>query len=179
LAEAGVGVLEIPCTVPNVADVVAALSAKLPVAVVIGVGTVLTHAQAWEVLDAGARLVVSPVLALDLIFVCHAREAACIPAGLTPTELLTALNAGADLVKLFPAGAVGGPRYIADILAPLPDLPLMASGSVEPEHVRAYLAAGCRCVGLGSALMPKQLIANGDTLGLIAHARRCLRMVER
>jgi len=115
---------------------------------------------------------------LDLISVCHAREAACIPAGLTPTKLLTTLNAGADPVKLFPTEAVGGPRSIADVLTPLPDLRLMAFDRVEPEHVRAYLAAGCRCVGLGSALMPKQHIAKGDMSGLTAHAHRCLGMVE-
>jgi 2-dehydro-3-deoxyphosphogluconate aldolase/(4S)-4-hydroxy-2-oxoglutarate aldolase len=178
LVAAGVRLLEITCTVPNAVNVIATLIAELPPDVLVGAGTVLTTAQALEVLDAGARFVVAPVLALGLIPTCHDREAVCIPAGLTPSELATASIAGADMVKLFPAAAVGGPRYVADVLAPLPDLRIMASGGIDLDTMCMYLAAGCRCVGLGSALVPQQLVAARDTAALVAYARHCLTRLE-
>lgn len=176
LAAGGVTCLEITSTVPNAARAIATLREELPAEVLVGAGTIITPEQAREVLAAGASFLVSPVLTLDLIPLCHEHDAAIVPAGLTPTELYTAWKAGADVVKLFPAGAVGGARYVADVLAPLPQLPLMPSGGIEPRDVPTYLAAGCHCAGLGGSLIPKHLL--NDLPALTDHVRQALSATE-
>ncbi len=171
LAEGGVDLIEITFTVPDAPSAIARLTRALPEAVV-GAGSVTTPEQAEDAISAGARFVVSPVGQLDLIAACHRRDVVCMVAGLTPTELFHAWQSGADLVKLFPAGAVGGPSYVRSVLAPLPDLPLVPTGGVTFENFRAYLAAGAKAVGLGGALIPKDLVRSGDWRALAEHAAR-------
>ncbi|GAB4520640.1 MAG: bifunctional 4-hydroxy-2-oxoglutarate aldolase/2-dehydro-3-deoxy-phosphogluconate aldolase [Anaerolineae bacterium] len=177
LAEAGVRLIEITFTVPNAPAAIRELNQAVP-EILVGAGSVTTVAQAEQAIEAGARYVVSPVSALELIPVCHERGVATMVAGLTPTELFQGWQAGSDYVKLFPARAVGGPDYIREVLAPLPQLPLVPTGGVTLENFKAYLAAGARAVGLGSALVPKALVQAGDWAGLTAHARQFVRALE-
>ena len=169
LRRAGMRLIEVTFTVPDAPAAVARLTREAP-EVIVGVGSVLTLAQAEEALAAGACFFVSPILNLDLIRWCQAHRVVSMVAGFTPTELFRAWQAGSDFVKLFPAGAAGGPAYVRDVLAPLPDLPLVPTGGVTLENCHAYLEAGARAVGLGSALVPRPLVARRAWTALTEHA---------
>lgn len=171
MAAAGVRGIEITFTVPNAAASIRAAITALPPAVIVGAGTVLTEAQAFEALDAGARFLVSPICDAGLVRIGHDREAVVAIGGLTPTEIVAASRAGADYVKVFPGESLGGPTYVRHLRGPLPDIPLMVTGGVTRENAAAYLAAGAQSVGLGSDLMPKSMIRDQDFDGLVAHAR--------
>ncbi|MCA1666704.1 MAG: 2-dehydro-3-deoxyphosphogluconate aldolase [Thermomicrobia bacterium] len=145
--------------------------AALPPTIVVGAGTVLSEAQASEALKAGARFLVSPVGDPWLVRIGHEHGALVAIGGLTPTEIVAAARAGADYVKIFPGGSVGGPTYIKHLRGPLPDIPLMVTGGVTRDNAAAYLAAGAQSVGLGSDLMPSAMIRDRDHDGLVAHAR--------
>jgi 2-dehydro-3-deoxyphosphogluconate aldolase / (4S)-4-hydroxy-2-oxoglutarate aldolase len=150
LLDGGVRALEITLTTPGAVAGIAEL-ADAGTGMLIGAGTVLDDTTARSVLDAGAKFVVSPTLEPDVIRVCRERNVPCIPGAFTPTEMLTAWRAGAALVKLFPAAAVG-PGFVRDVLAPLPFLRIVPSGGVTLERVGDWIRAGCAAVSLGSAL---------------------------
>ncbi len=171
LARAGVYLVEITFTVADAPEAIARLAREVP-EITIGAGTVTSLEQAEQAIAAGARFVVSPVLCPGLVAHCHEHGVVCMIAGLTPTELFQAWQAGADFVKLFPAGAVGGPAYLRNVLAPLPELPLVPTGGVTWENFREYLEAGARAVGLGSALVPKTMVRQRDWAALTEHAAR-------
>lgn len=171
MAQAGVRGIEITFTVPDAATIIRAAVAELPPEAVVGAGTVLTREQADAALAAGARFLVSPVGDPWLVAMGHEAGVAVAIGGLTPTEIVAAHRAGADYVKLFPGDALGGPRYITNLRGPLPDIPLMVTGGVTRENAAAYLAAGAQSVGLGSDLVPKQLVAADDLDGLVRHAK--------
>ena len=119
----------------------------------------LDESAAREVIDAGARFVVSPTLTPAVIRVCRDRDIPCMPGAFTPTEIVEAWRAGAPLVKLFPAAAVG-PDYVRDLLAPLPFLRLVPSGGVSLENAGDWIRAGAAAVSVGSALLPAALVRN-------------------
>src|SRR6185295_9975960 len=150
LAAGGVGAVEVTLTTPGAIDAIADLASDKELAgCVIGAGTVLDESAARYVIDAGARFVVSPALNPAVIRACRDREVPCMPGAFTPTELLEAWRAGAPVVKLFPASAVG-PGYIRDVLAPLPFLRLVPSGGVSLENAGDWKRAReCRPVGRG------------------------------
>jgi 2-dehydro-3-deoxyphosphogluconate aldolase/(4S)-4-hydroxy-2-oxoglutarate aldolase len=137
----------------------------------VGAGTVLTAAQGTEALEAGASFLVSPVLVPELAPMCREADALLVLGGLTPSEMVAAARAQADLVKVFPVSALGGPGYVKSVLEPLPHLALMVSGGVGRDQIRTYLELGVRSIALGGALMPKALIEARDWVGLEAHAR--------
>lgn len=170
MARAGVRGIEITFTVPDAAAIIRQAAAELPPEIVVGAGTVLTRAQAAAALDAGARFLVSPVGDAWLVEMGHAAGAQVAIGGLTPTEIVAAQRAGADYVKLFPGGSLGGPAYIKHLRGPLPDVPLMVTGGVTRENAASYLAAGAQSVGLGSDLAPKAMVAAGDVDALTRHA---------
>lgn len=170
MAGAGVRGIEITFTVPDAAAIIRAAIAELPSEIVVGAGTVLTRAQADAALAAGARFLVSPVGDAWLVEMGHTAGAQVAIGGLTPTEIVAAQRAGADYVKLFPGDALGGPAYIRHLRGPLPDVSLMVTGGVTRDNAARYLAAGARSVGLGSDLMPKEMVAAGDHDGLVRHA---------
>jgi len=170
MARAGVRGIEITFTVPDAAAIIRAAVAELPPEAIVGAGTVLTRGQAEAALAAGARFLVSPVGDTWLVEMGHAAGVAVAIGGLTPTEIVAAQRAGADYVKLFPGDALGGPKYIRNLRGPLPDVPLMVTGGVTRENAADYLAAGAQSVGLGSDLVPKQLVAANDFDGLVRHA---------
>ena len=129
--------------------------------IALGVGTVLDPETARAAILAGAEYIVSPVLNLDVIRTCRRYDKVVMPGSFTPTEVLTAWEAGADVVKVFPAD-VGGPNYLKALLAPLPQVRLMPTGGVDLTTAAAFLKAGACCLGVGSALVDKEAIQTGD-----------------
>jgi len=171
LAAGGVGAVEVTLTTPGAIDAIADLATDQKLAgCVIGAGTVLDESAARYVIDAGARFVVSPALDPSVIRACRDRAVPCMPGAFTPTELLEAWRAGAPVVKLFPASAVG-PAYIRDVLAPLPFLRLVPSGGVSLENAGDWIRAGAAAVSVGSALASAALLAEGSAAELTARAR--------
>ncbi len=157
LAAGGVGAVEITLTTPGAIEAIGELASDRDLACVVGAGTVLDESAACEVIDAGARFVVSPTLTPAVIRVCRDRDIPCMPGAFTPTEIVEAWRAGAPLVKLFPAAPVG-PGYLRDLLAPLPFLRLVPSGGVSLENVGDWIRAGAAAVSVGSALLPAALV---------------------
>lgn len=151
LHDGGVCALEITLTTPGAVAGIAEL-VQAGGGMLVGAGTVLDAAAARSVVDAGARFVVSPVLEPDVMRVCRDHNVPCIPGAFTPTEILQAWRAGAALVKLFPAAAVG-PGFVRDVLAPLPFLRIVPSGGVTLDSVGDWIRAGAAAVSLGSALL--------------------------
>jgi 2-dehydro-3-deoxyphosphogluconate aldolase/(4S)-4-hydroxy-2-oxoglutarate aldolase len=131
---------------------------------------VLDAATAHQVIDAGARFVVAPVFDPETVRACNERDVPVMPGCYTPTEMLQAWRAGADLIKVFPATTLG-PGYLKDVAAPLPQLKLMPTGGVTPENVGTWIKAGAVAVGIGSALVDNKAVAAGDFAKIEASAR--------
>ena len=154
MAEAGLRAVEVTATVPGAPEVIAKLAASIDGSeVLLGAGTVLSPDQAREFVEAGARFLVSPVLDPAVMETARDLEVPHVPSGLTPTELFTAHRAGAPLVKLFPATAVG-PVYITYLRGPLPDVRIMPTGGLTPDTALDWIRAGAAAVGLGGSLCP-------------------------
>lgn len=151
LAAAGLTVIEVTFTVPDAAQVIRGLRARFP-DVLIGAGTVTHHQTAEEAVDAGAQFLLSPSLSPGMVEVAHRRGVLAVPGAFTPTEVVQALDLGAEMVKIFPA-ETGGPRHIRAILAPLPHARLLPTGGVTPENIGEWFRAGAVAVGIGSALV--------------------------
>jgi len=169
LRDGGCDVMEITMTTPGALEAIAAASGELggPAGrgCLIGVGSVLDAATAKEAIDAGAQFVVSPVFKAEVIEAAHAAGKPVFAGAFTPTEILAAFEAGSDVVKVFPANH-NGPRFFKDILAPMPHLKLTPTGGVDLETIEAWFEAGACCLGVGSALVRKDLIAKQDWKGL-------------
>ena len=168
--DGGIRAVEVPLTVPGALGVIERLADKYgDQGIVVGAGTVLDAEAAYASVSAGARLLVSPQLNPNMIAAANRYQAVTASGAFTPTEVLNTLEAGADIVKLFPA-ELGGPAYVKTILAPLPQAPIMPSGGVTPENVGAWFAAGVTAVGVGS-FVTKAAQKDGD-YGLVARAAR-------
>ncbi|MEX0744672.1 MAG: bifunctional 4-hydroxy-2-oxoglutarate aldolase/2-dehydro-3-deoxy-phosphogluconate aldolase [Phycisphaeraceae bacterium] len=178
LVNGGVTVAEITMTTPGAIEAIRAASQELGDDCLIGVGSVLDAETVTRAVDAGARFVVSPVFKPEVVVAAHHQGCPVLAGALTPTEILTAWEAGADLVKVFPANHFG-PRYFKDVLAPMPHLRLTPTGGVDLDTVDAWFNAGARCLGVGSALVKKDLIAAGDWAGLTELAGKFVSAVER
>ncbi len=174
VAEAGVRFVEVTFTVPGAAEVIRTLSGEGEV--LVGAGTVLSAEQARTGIEAGARFIVSPSLELDLVPLCREAGVASIPAAATPTEVVQALRAGADLVKIFPADCVGGPHFIRQMLGPFPDARFMVSGGVNQDNVAEYATLGVTGIVLGSAFLAEVLAREGHA-GLVAKAREFVELL--
>ena len=160
IAEGGVRVLEVTMTVPGAVELIAELAPRMPPGFILGAGTVVDAVTAGRVIDAGAAFIVSPVFRQEVISACHARDVAAMPGCFSPTEILNAWDGGADVVKVFPATALG-PGYIKDVRAPLPQVKLMPTGGVTVDNAGEWIAAGAVAVGVGSALLDAKAIAEG------------------
>jgi 2-dehydro-3-deoxyphosphogluconate aldolase/(4S)-4-hydroxy-2-oxoglutarate aldolase len=165
LAQAGITCLELTLTTPGALEALTRVRAALDPSVAVGIGSVITAAQAQAVLEAGADFLVSPGVCVDV-----AREAArvgvaCYPGGWTPTEIIAAWGLGVPAVKLFPA-ASGGPAHLKNLRGPLPDIPLVPTGGVDLTHIGDYIAAGAVAVGLGGPLIGDAL--DGGSLPALA-----------
>lgn len=170
LLEGGVRAIEVTLTTPGALELIASLTKACGDAAVIGAGSVLDADTARRAIAAGARYVVSPVFDDEVLAMAHAHDVPALPGAYTPTEILHAHNAGADLVKVFPAELLG-PDYIKGVLALMPFLELMPTGGVTPQNVGQWIAAGAVAVGLGSALVNPKLVSAGDFDVIAARAR--------
>jgi 2-dehydro-3-deoxyphosphogluconate aldolase/(4S)-4-hydroxy-2-oxoglutarate aldolase len=157
IREGGVTAIEFTLTTPGSIQALVPARAKLGREVLLGVGTVLTAEQAREAMLAGAEFVVAPILNPEVIRACRDRRVPVIPGAFTATEIVQAWDLGASLVKVFPAGPVG-PRYIKDLLAPLPHVRLVPTGGVSLENVEDFIRAGAAAVGVGGEMVPKDLV---------------------
>ena len=178
LAAGGVNVLEFTLTGQGAIDAVTATRKALGDAVCVGVGTVLSGSQAEAAMEAGAEFLVTPAMRRDVIAACVKRQTLILCGGLTPTELLEAHEAGSELVKLFPAQSVG-PKYVKDVLAPMPFLKLVPTGGVSADNASEYLAAGAVAVGIGGNLVSNKLVASEAFDQITATARACMDAVHR
>ena len=178
LARGGIRALEVTMTVPQATQALEALSQELGESVLLGAGSLTTREQAQDSLLAGAHFLVSPAVVPEVIEVGQQRGTATMPGALTPSEILTAVRAGADMVKVFPVSAVGGPSYIKALLEPLPWLKLVPTGGMTLGNLGEFLAHGAACVGLGGALIPRALVKAEDWVGLTAHARKLAQAVR-
>src|SRR3954454_13393795 len=161
LAEGGVTAAEITFTVPDAIDVIRRVRQEVGDEIVLGAGTVLDAETARVALLAGAEYLVSPVVNLDVIRLCRRYDKAVMPGAFTPTEVLAAWEAGADVVKVFPAD-VGGPAYLKALHGPLPQVRLMPTGGVDLNTAEAFLKAGACCLGVGGSLVEPKALASAD-----------------
>jgi 2-dehydro-3-deoxyphosphogluconate aldolase/(4S)-4-hydroxy-2-oxoglutarate aldolase len=161
LAEGGVTAAEITFTVPDAIEIIRQVRRELGDSIVLGAGTVLDPETARAALLAGAEYIVAPTLNLDVIRLCRRYDKAVMPGAFTPTEVLSAWEAGADIVKVFPAD-VGGPTYLKSLHGPLPQIRLMPTGGVDLNTAEAFLKAGACCLGVGSSLVEPKAVAAGD-----------------
>ena len=178
ISEGGVRALEVTMTVPGAVELIRQLAPTLPPGFVLGAGTVLDAETAARVTDAGATFVVSPVFRKAMIDACHARDVAAMPGCFTPTEILEAWDAGADVVKVFPATALG-PTFFKDVRGPLPQVKLMPTGGVTIENAGDWIRAGAVAVGVGTALLDAKAIAanawdvlRGNAERIVANVRK-------
>jgi 2-dehydro-3-deoxyphosphogluconate aldolase/(4S)-4-hydroxy-2-oxoglutarate aldolase len=158
IKEAKCSLIEITMSVPGAIDVIKELAQKYGDEMIMGAGTVLDPETGRTALLAGAQFIVTPTLNLDLIQLAHRYSAVIIPGALTPTEILTAWNAGADMVKVFPAAQVGGPEYIKALKGPLPQVLLVPTGGVTLKNAGAFIKAGATALGVGGELVDKKAI---------------------
>src|SRR5713101_3346261 len=161
LADGGVTVVEITMSVPNALDVLKQVRQALGDRVLLGAGTVLDTETARAVLLAGAEFIVAPTLNLDVIRLCRRYDKLVMPGAFTPTEILTAWEAGADIVKVFPADVVG-PAFFKALRGPLPQIRLMPTGGVDLTTVAAFLQAGACCLGIGGQLVDPRAVREGN-----------------
>ena len=178
IREGGVTVLEITMTVPGAIGVMEQVSRRLGADVVLGAGTVLDAETARACMLAGARFVVSPSLNLATIEICRRYSVPVMPGALTPTEVVTAWQAGADVVKVFPCGAVGGASYIKALKAPLPQIEMIPTGGVSVKTAADFIKAGALALGVGADLVDTQAIRDGNARVVTEKAREYVRLVQ-
>jgi len=176
LARGGIRAMEVTLTTPGSLETISALARECRREFLIGAGTVLDAASARKAIAAGAEFLVSPNV--DVAMIRAAKEAGKVvcPGALTPTEIVTAWQAGADLIKVFPASVVG-PAYFKAVLAPLPQVRLVPVGGVDLSNIAAYIKAGACAVGVGGALVSRERVAAADWEGVAAVARQYLEAV--
>jgi 2-dehydro-3-deoxyphosphogluconate aldolase/(4S)-4-hydroxy-2-oxoglutarate aldolase len=175
----GVTVVEVTMTVPGALDVLKELRREYGAKLLLGSGTVTTADQAEATIDAGAVFVVSPSFHPEVIAKTRALGKLSIPGALTPTEVITAWNAGADYVKIFPCSAVGGASYLKSLLAPFPHLKLIPTGGVTLQTAESFLRAGARALGVGSDLVNLSAIDAGTPETITETSRAYLKVVEK
>jgi 2-dehydro-3-deoxyphosphogluconate aldolase/(4S)-4-hydroxy-2-oxoglutarate aldolase len=177
LADGGVTVVEITMTVPDALDVARAARKALGDRVLLGAGTILDPETGRAALLAGAEYLVSPTLNLEVVRLCRRYGKLVMPGCFTPTEILTAWEAGADVIKVFPAEVLG-PAFFKAVRAPLPQVRLMPTGGVDLSTAADFLKAGACCLGIGSQLVEPKAVAAGDFERIRELARQYVRIVR-
>jgi len=175
----GVTVVEVTMTVPGAVHLIKELKREYTGQLLLGSGTVTTADEAAATIDAGAEFVVSPSFHPAVVTKTRALGKLSIPGALTPTEVITAWDAGADYVKIFPCSAVGGASYLKSILAPFPHLKLIPTGGVTLQNAESFLRAGARALGVGSDLVDLSAIDAGTPEVITAAARAYLNVVAK
>jgi 2-dehydro-3-deoxyphosphogluconate aldolase/(4S)-4-hydroxy-2-oxoglutarate aldolase len=178
IKEGGVSFLEITMTVQGAIDVIKELAQKYKDEIILGAGTILDPETGRAALLAGAQFIVSPTLNLDLIQLAHRYSAVVIPGAMTPTEILTAWNAGADMVKVFPAAQLGGPEYLKAIRGPLPQILLVPTGGVNLQNAGAFIKAGATALGAGGELVDKKALKEKKFNVITENARAFLKIIK-
>jgi len=173
----GITIVEVTMTVPGAIDLLKELQKAYGSELLLGSGTVTTADQAQATIDAGAEFVVSPSLHPDVIRVTKTNKKISCPGALTPTEVITAWNAGADYVKIFPCSAVGGASYLKSLLAPFPHLKLIPTGGVTLQTAESFIKAGARALGVGSDLVNLAAIDAGHAENITETARAYLKVL--
>lgn len=174
----GIGIAEITMTVPNALRVMESVAERFGDKVLLGAGTVLDAKTCRAAISAGAHFIVTPSVEMPVIKTAREKSKACIPGGLTPTEIVAAWRAGADLVKVFPCGPVGGPQYIRALRGPLPDIPLVPTGGVNLETTPEFIKAGAAAVAVGGELVDRQALKAGNLDLITSNALRFLEAVR-
>jgi len=174
----GIDVIEVTMTVPNAVQLIRDLTGLYAREVLIGAGTVLDPETAAECIEAGAQFIVSPALNEDTIALCRLRAVAVLAGALTPTEVVRAWKAGADAVKVFPAGAVGGASYLKSLKAPLPQIELVPTGGVSLDTAADFIKAGAMALGVGADLVDLKALREGHDEILTQRARQYLAIVS-
>ena len=178
IKEGGVSVLEITMTVPGAVKVMEAVSERYGADVLVGAGTVLDPETARVCILAGAKFIVSPALNLETIALCKRYSVPVMPGALTPTEVVTAWQAGADFVKVFPCSAMGGASYIKGLKAPLPQIELVPTGGVNLKTAADFIKAGSSALGVGADLVDVKAIRAGEASVVTERARQFLEIVQ-
>jgi 2-dehydro-3-deoxyphosphogluconate aldolase/(4S)-4-hydroxy-2-oxoglutarate aldolase len=178
LVAGGVEVMEVTFTVPRAVQVLEKVAEKLGSRILLGAGTVLDPETARAAILAGAEFIVSPTTNTQVIELCRRYSKLAMPGALTPTEVVTAWQAGADIVKIFPS-ELTGPRYLKLLSAPLPQVRLMPTGGVNVETAGEYLKAGACALGVGGALVDSKLVAAGDLKEIERRARALVEVVQK
>ena len=173
----GIPVIEITMTVPDAANIIRQVVRQYGSNVVTGAGTVVTADQAKMCLDAGAEFLVSPGLSVPVLQVAASRQKLAMPGALTPTEVIAALDAGATLIKVFPCGGVGGPRYLKALRAPFPEPRFVPTGGVNLSNAAEYIAAGAFALGVGADLVDLAALRDNKPQKIIDTARALLQAV--
>ena len=178
ICAAGIDVIEVTMTVPDAPAVIRQVVRHYSGKVLTGAGTVLTKEQAKQCLDAGAEFLVSPGLAPTVLQAAAAERKLAIPGVLTPTELMSARSEGALLVKIFPCGNAGGPKYLKSLKAPFPDAQLIPTGGVNVSNAAEYIAAGAFGLGIGADLVDLAALRQGQTQKILEAARALVEAVR-
>jgi len=173
----GVNVVEVTMTVPGAIDLLRELKLEYGDKLLLGSGTVITADQAQATIDAGAEFVVSPSLHPEVIAATKRNKKVSCPGALTPTEAITAWNAGADYVKIFPCSAVGGASYLKALLAPFPHLKLIPTGGVTLQTAASFIQAGARALGVGSDLVNLAAVESGHAETITHTAKAYLKVL--
>jgi 2-dehydro-3-deoxyphosphogluconate aldolase/(4S)-4-hydroxy-2-oxoglutarate aldolase len=174
---AGIPILEITMTVPDAIHVIYQLTQQRP-EIVVGAGSILDAKTARMCIEAGASFITSTGLDIDVVKAAEEKEVLCFPGVLTPTEIIAAMKAGSDLVKIFPCAQMGGPAYIRALKRPFPHIPMIASGGVNQQTASEFILAGCAAVGIGHELIPLPAIRKRQQDWIVELARRFLSIVK-
>src|SRR5918994_4301742 len=178
IREGGISILEITMTVPGAVGVIEQVAARFGNEALVGAGTVLDAETAKTCISAGAQFIVSPALNMDTIAYCREQDVAVMPGALTPTEVVQAWNAGADFVKVFPAGAVGGASYLRALKAPLPHIELVPTGGVSLKTAADFIRAGAAALGVGADLVDLKAIREGQAHLITDRAKQFVELVR-
>jgi len=179
IKEGGITVIEVTMTVPGAMEVIKEVSQKFGKEVLLGAGTILDPETARMALLNGARFLVTPTLNLEVIKMSNRYSGVVIPGALTPTEILTAWEAGADLVKVFPIAQVGGPAYVRALQGPLPHIPLVPTGGVNLQNAGEFIKAGAAAIAAGGELVDKKAVAAKKYSVVVENAQKFLSEVKK
>ncbi len=171
-------VVEITMTVPGAVEVIRSVVRQFAGKVLVGAGTVVTREQALACLDAGAQFLVSPGLSIAMVRAARERNTLAVPGALTPTELMAAVAEGAEVVKIFPCGSVGGPKYLKALRGPFPNVKVIPTGGVNAGNAAEYIAAGAFAIGVGSDLVDTAALRQGKPEKIVAAAKELVAAVQ-
>jgi 2-dehydro-3-deoxyphosphogluconate aldolase / (4S)-4-hydroxy-2-oxoglutarate aldolase len=178
IAEGGITTMEVTMTVPDAVGLISEIASKYGTKLLLGAGTVMDPETARECINAGAKFIVSPATNFDTIEYCNETETVVMPGALTPTEIVNAWDAGADIVKVFPADTMGGAKYLKSLKAPLPHIRLVPTGGVSQSTAADFIKAGAEAIGVGADLVDLPAVRDGRIKDITEAARKYLDIVK-